>query len=372
MVEATASGDSVPKPTASAAIWDWAEQAGETEPSVPGETGPMSAARSVATLAPGLLLAAAGAAVGYAVHAAWPLVQPGTVAVAVGALLINLGVVPDAAGPGLAFASERLLRLAVVLLGFALSVRMVADLGGPALLVVLGTVAAAFFGTLALARLLKVNAATGLLVATGFSICGASAIAAMQPVAKAKKDDTAVAIALVTLCGTLAIIVLPLLQNPLGLTEPLAFGQWVGASVHDVGQTVATAATVPGSMQSAVIVKLTRVVLLAPLVLGVGLYLRGRRHEPAATTGKRPPLVPLFVACFIGAILLSSVVSLPAGLLDVLHRAQEILLAVALFALGTGIRWRVMRRAGGRPLLLGALSWLLVAGVAYAGVRLIG
>lgn len=190
-------------------------------------------------------------------------------------------------------------------------------------------------------------------------------------VTKSDKDDTAASVALVTLCGTLAIVVLPLLRHPLGLEEAVVFGQWVGASVHDVGQTVATANTVPGSLQSAVIVKLTRVILLAPLVLGGGLYLRRRRHETAATTARRPPLVPLFVAGFIAAIVLNSVVSLPTGFLEVAGAAQEILLTVALFALGTGIHWQMMRRAGGRTLLLGALAWLLVAAVSYTGVRLI-
>lgn len=319
---------------------------------------------------PGLLLAALGAAAGYGAHALWPGVQAGTIAVALGALLANARLVPDAAAPGLTFASKKLLRVAVVLLGFALSLRQVAELGGPGLAVVLVTVTCAFLGTLGLARLLRVRAATGLLVATGFSICGASAIAAMEPVAKGKKEDTAVSVALVTLCGTLAIVVLPLLRHPLGLDDPVVFGQWVGASVHDVGQTVATANTVPGSLQTAVIVKLTRVILLAPMVLLVGLAMR-RGNPGDGKAVKQPPLVPLFVACFIGAIVLSSVLTLPDGVLHAIHLAQELLLTVALFALGVGIRWEVMRKAGGRPLALGALAWLLVAGVAYAGVRLI-
>ncbi|WP_208378810.1 YeiH family protein [Cumulibacter soli] len=320
---------------------------------------------------PGLLMAGAGAGIGYLVHAWLPGVQPGTIAVALGALCVNLRMVPDAAGSGLTFASKKLLRVAVVLLGFALSLRQVAELGGPGLLVVLITVTIAFFGTIALARVLRVRRATGLLVATGFSICGASAIAAMEPLAKGKKDDTAVSVALVTLCGSLAIIVLPLLSRPLGLTDPLTFGQWVGASVHDVGQVVATGNAVPGSLESAVVVKLTRVILLAPLVFGVGLYLSQRRHAETSPSRKRPALIPLFVACFIGAILLNSIFTFPETLLDIAGTAQEILLAVALFALGTGISWRVMRRAGGRPLLLGLLSWVLVAGVAYCGVVLI-
>ena len=319
----------------------------------------------------GLGLASLGAGLGFALHRWIPGVQAGTVAVMLGALLANLGLVPSAATPGLGFAAKVVLRAAVVLLGFSLSLREVARLGGPGLVVVLATVGCAFFGTLMLARLLKVPPATGLLVATGFSICGASAIAAMEPVARGKKDDTAVAVSLVTLCGTLAIIVAPLLRLPLGLDEPAVFGQWVGASVHDVGQTVATATTVPGALESAVIVKLTRVVLLAPMVFGVGLFVQRRFRDEPSDSDKRPAVVPLFVAGFLAAIVLGSVVSLPQGFLAVAGRAQEVLLTVALFALGTTIHWKVLRRAGGRPLLLGLLAWLLVGSVAYLGVRFI-
>ncbi|MGA4670861.1 YeiH family protein [Propionibacteriaceae bacterium Y1923] len=332
----------------------------------------MNSPATVSSPVPGLVLAVLGGGLGLLVHWWFPGVQAGTVAVVLGAVLVNLGLLPEWAGPGLGVAAKQLLRLAVVLLGFALSLREVAQLGGPGLLVVLVTVVCAFTGTLLLARALKLPRATGLLVATGFSICGASAIAAMEPMARGKKDDTAVAVSLVTLCGTLAIVVLPLLRLPLGLVEPATFGQWVGASVHDVGQTVATANTVPGALESAVIVKLTRVVLLAPMVFGVGLYLRRRwQHEPGDEAARKPPLVPLFVVGFLAAILVNSLVALPQGFLQVAHTSQEVLLTVALFALGTTIRWQVMRRAGGRALVLGLLAWLLVASVAYLGVRMI-
>lgn len=337
-------------------------------------TPPARASRTVAyakRIGPGLAIAIVGAALGYLVHWLIPGIHQGSAAVALGAIAVNLGILPSRLDAGITFAAKKLLRIAVVLLGFSLSLTQVGELGISGLLVVLVTVAVAFGGTLLLARVLRVRRATGLLVATGFSICGASAIAAMEPVAKGRKDDTAVSIALVTLCGSLAIVVLPLLQGPLGLSDATMFGQWVGASVHDVGQTVATANVVPGALQTAVVVKLTRVILLAPMVVLVGLAVRNRlsrANAEADAPGKRPPLIPLFVAAFIVAIVLNSVIDIPGGVLDVLHRAQEILLTIALFALGTGIEWKVMRRAGGRPLLLGLLSWILVAGVAYAGV----
>ncbi len=155
----------------------------------------------------------------------------------------------------------------MVLLGLQLGLPQLLDLGLGGFGVVIGVAALTFGGTTVLGRLLGISSARSLLIATGFSICGASAVAAMSEVAGGDEDDTAVAIALVTLCGSVAIVLLPALRGPLGL-DPGDFGRWVGASVHDVGQTVATANRVDGALTTGVVVKLSRVVLLAPLVAG--------------------------------------------------------------------------------------------------------
>ena len=326
---------------------------------------------------PGLAAVAAAAALAYALAAVLPGIGASTVAVVLGALAVNLGLVRPALAPGARLASSRLLRIAVVLLGLQLALPQLLGVGAKGLVVVAVTVTATFFGTRALGRALGMPPARSLLVATGFSVCGASAVAAMSPVADGDEDDTAVAIALVTLCGTLAIFVLPALRGVLGLDDPRAFGSWVGASVHDVGQTVATANRVDGALTSAVVIKLTRVVLLAPLVAGVALARRSRRSgapgaSGAATAGKRPPVVPLFVLGFLAAIVITSTGVLPAPVLDGAKVLQQVLLVAALVGLGAGIRLSLLRRAGGSALAVGLTSWVLVAGVAWAGVRLLG
>lgn len=327
-------------------------------------------------LLPGLLAAAAAAAVAFGVSSLVPGLGPTTVAVVLGLLVANTGLQRAALAPGTAFASRRLLRTAVVLLGLQLPLGAVLALGWQGLVVVVVTVAVTFAGTLLLGRALGLPPGRSLLVSTGFSICGASAIAAVEPLAKARKDDVTTAVALVTLCGSLAILVLPPLAGPLGL-DPVAFGAWVGASVHDVGQVVATASRVDGALQTAVVVKLARVALLAPLVAGVGLAARRAARSRAAadddgTSRARVPLLPLFVVGFLLAVAVRSTGLLPTGLLDAAQLVQTVLLVAALYALGTGIRLRVLVRTGGRSLVLGLVSWVLVAGVAYAGVRLLG
>ena len=325
--------------------------------------------RSALAAAPGLAVVAAGTALAYAVSRVVPDLNPSTAAVVIGALLVNLGLHHRALHAGTHLASHRLLRIAVVLLGLQLAVGELAHLGVTGLVLVVVTVAITFSGTRLMGHWLGVPGPRSLLVATGFAICGASAIAAMKEVADGDDDDTAVAVALVTLCGSIAIFLLPVLAGPIGL-HGTAFGTWAGASVHDVGQTVATANRVPGALTAAVVVKLSRVILLAPLVLVVGL---GRsRRDAGATTTHRPPVVPLFVVGFLAAIAVRSSGVLPDGALSVAETVQHVLLTAALVGLGTGIHVAALRRTAGRSLVLALLSWVLVAGVAYAGVRLIG
>ncbi|MFJ9952195.1 YeiH family protein [Kitasatospora sp. NPDC091207] len=322
--------------------------------------------------APGLLLAALGVAAALAVHAAVPAVPKLTAAVVLGTAAAHLPglrpVVRGVARPGLSTAGRRLMRLGIVLLGLKLGLDDVLGLGWATVAMVIAVVAATFAGTLWLGRRLGLPGDQPLLVATGYSICGASAIGAVSQAAGSEEEDVAASVALVTLCGTLAIAVLPLLHQPLGLGDA-EFGRWVGASVHDVGQVVATAQTGgAGALREAVLVKLMRVVLLAPLVAGVAVAVRRARRDTPAATGKRPPIVPLFVAGFLAMIALRTTGVLPDRALTLAGDAQELLLAAALFGLGSAVHLPTLLRTGGRIALLGLASWVMVAGVSYAGV----
>lgn len=333
----------------------------------PSPTSPSRRSAFLAVL-PGLLACAAALGVGLLVAHWAPSISPLTVCVLAGVIIANCGLDIGRLRPGLQFAAKRLLRLGIVVLGLRLAVPDVLRLGLPTLAVIVGCVALTFFGTQALGRLLGVNPGTRLLMATGFSICGASAIAAMDGVTDNDEADVVTSITMVTLFGSLAIVVLPLLQRPLGLNDH-QFGMWAGASVHDVAQTVATASVAgAAALSTAVIVKLTRVVLLAPMVAAMSLY---RRRIGAHVGDKRPPLLPLFVAGFIAMVALRSTGWLPASVLNVAQHVETVLLGMALFGLGAGVRIGTLIRTGGRALLLGLTSWVLIAAVAYGGVLLV-
>ena len=320
---------------------------------------------------PGLVVAASAALVSWLVHLAVSAVPILTAAVALG---IVVGQVPalrptldGALRPGLRLAARALLRLGIVLLGLKLSLVDIASLGWLTIVTTVAVVVLTFAGTIGLGRAMGLTGHQPLLVASGFSICGASAIGAMGAAVRARHEEQAVPVALVTLCGTLAIAVLPVLWHPLGLSAT-GFGHWVGAGVHDVGQVVATAQLAgTAALAVAVVVKLTRVLMLAPMV-AITAAIERRRATDAS--GPRPAIVPLFVVGFLAAVVLNSFVPLPESVLTAADLIQTALLATALFALGASIRLAELARTGWRALVTGLVSWALIAVLAYFAVLL--
>ncbi|MFD1505874.1 YeiH family protein [Georgenia yuyongxinii] len=360
--------------------------------------------------APGLLLTTAVALVAFAVHSAVPVVSALLVAIVIGVILRNAGWLPAAAEPGVRYSARTVLRLGVVLLGLQLSIPEVVALGWEAIVVIVATVTLTWCFTLLVGRWLRVPRALRMLLATGTAICGASAVAAMSavlgereptatPAAPAAvdaageiaddedvEDAAATAVAAVTVFGTLSMLVLPTAAAALGLGDHAA-GVWVGAGIHEVGQVVAAGGVLgPTVLATAVVTKLGRVVLLAPLVAGVG-YARSRRarvaveHQvavdsasvvtgaaPTGVTHTRPPLVPGFVLGFLALVAVRSLLPVPAVVLDVVETAATLLLTVAMVALGTGVNLTVLLRRGGPAMLLGLVAALLAAGISLLGV----
>lgn len=328
----------------------------------------------------GLLIAGTGSILASVIHHFLPQVGALTWAVALGALLVNLDLLPQRHHASIKVVTTRTLRIGVVLLGLSLSVVSIAALGGPLIALVVVTLFSTLLATAWLGRRLGLGRPRSLLIATGFAICGASAIAAMEENAEADEEDVAVAIAMVTVAGTIAMVTLPLLQGPLGLST-VQYGAWAGASVHEVGQVVA-AATPAGAaaVGVAIVVKLTRVLLLAPVVASVSVLRRRRLARARAEAGVEatadidaalPPLVPLFVLGFLAMVAVRSLGLVPEAALGPISTAQNLVLGAALFGMGTGVRVRSLVRSSGRAFLLAAISTLVVASVALAGVVLL-
>lgn len=318
---------------------------------------------------PGLLLCAVAVVISMGINKLLPGVSALIVAIVLGITLTNVIRLPESTMPGITFASKKLLRLGIVFLGLQLVLSDIISLGAPMLLVIVCIVGGGIFSTLLIGRLMKMRAAQVLLIACGFSICGAAAVAGVEGVTDSDEEDVVTAVALVVIFGTLMIPAVPFLGQLLGMCPELN-GMWAGASIHEIAQVVAAGGIIGGgALAAAVIAKLARILMLAPVV--AVLSVRKRRRGNLNPEAKRPPIVPLFIIGFLAMILIRSFCNLPQGVIDAGSMIQTALLSAAMFGLGCGVKIRNLMNVGIRPFILAAISTLIVAGIAYAGIILV-
>lgn len=298
------------------------------------------------------------------------LFSPLILSIFLGILIRNTVGVSRFCQPGIRFSLKRLLRVAIVLLGLQLSLENVKTIGVTGFLLTLLILASTFGLTLWLGKQLKVDAKLTRLIAAGTSICGASAVIATNTVVEDSEENVAYAVAMVTLFGTLSMLLYPLLPVLLQLT-PEQFGFFCGSSIHEVAQVVAAAfqnGAVSGQM--ATIVKLSRVLLLAPMILLLGLCLmRAEVRERKLGLAQLP--IPWFIFYFLLVIVLNSLHLIPEPFRLRLLEVNQGLLTVALAAMGLETDLLKLRQIGAKPLYLAALSWLFISGFSLLLIKMV-
>ncbi len=324
------------------------------------------------SIGPGLLLTAAIAGGGFGLRQlpGLGLFSPMILSIVAGIVFHNVIGTPQRAKAGVVFSLRRILRFAIILLGLQLTVQEVIEVGATGIAVIALTLASTFLFTTWLGRLLGVDRKLTELIAAGTSICGASAVIATNTVTQAHDEDVAYAVACVTVFGSIAMFVYPLLPGVLHL-DPHAFGLWSGASIHEIAQVVA-AAFQDGKQagEFGTIAKLSRVMMLAPTVIVLGLLAarRAARHGHAHSQA-RPPL-PWFVLGFIALAIVNSFVIIPAEARNVIVPATTFLLSMALAAMGLETDVAKLRAKGIRPFLLGLSAFVFIAGFSLMLVKM--
>lgn len=333
----------------------------------------MSIFKTPANLSAGVFLSLLAAlAVWWGASLSWNRslhLSPLTLAILMGMLLGN--AIPsrflDGLHPGLRFAQQKILRFGIILYGLRLTLSDVFRLGPGAValdVAIIGCVVLAgyWLGT----RVFKLDPDTALLVSAGSGICGAAAVLATDRVIDSESHKASIAVATVVVFGTVAMFVYPLLYPLTGFTER-EFGIYTGATVHEVAQVVAAGRAV-GQVagDTAVVTKMLRVLLLAPVLLLVG---RVRRTQAAGAA--RSISFPWFVLWFGLVIAAQSLFTLPSVVRSGLIELDTVLLSSAMFALGVGTRWNQLSRAGTRPLLLAAVLFAGLVGGGFLLTRLL-
>lgn len=345
-----------------------------TMPEATSVPGHVPHAASPTSILPGLCLTVLIAVAAFACRKipGVSILSPMILAIVIGMLFHNLIGTPRRAKAGVTFSLKRLLRLAIILLGLQLTSAQVAAVGVVGVAIIAVTLISTFMFTKWLGHVIGVDRKLAELIAAGTSICGASAVIATNTVTNAHDEDVAYAVACVTVFGSISMFLYPALPALLHL-DAHQYGLWAGASIHEIAQVVA--AVFQNGQQAGefgTIAKLTRVMMLAPMVIALGVY-TARRHTAHAHGHERKKApMPWFVLGFVVLVGLNSVISIPAEPKSYIVQATTFLLSVSLGAMGLETDFRKLKAKGLRPLLLGAASWLFIAGVSLALVELVG
>ena len=268
--------------------------------------------------------------------------------------------------PGIQFCTKQVLRTGIVLYGFKLTFQSVIDIGGAALLIDAVVVAFTILLGAGLGRLLKMDRDTALLTSIGSSICGAAAVLGAEPVVKSQPYKAAVAVSTVVIFGTLSMFLYPALfrAGMLDLTTE-QMGLFTGATLHEVAHVVGAGNAMGQAISDpAIIVKMIRVMMLAPVLVILSIIL-SRREAAAGQTGqKRKITIPWFAFLFLAVIGFNSLHLLPSGVVSAINSLDTFLLTMAMTALGAESSFEKFKKAGARPFLLAALlyAWLFFGG----------
>ncbi|WP_156761539.1 YeiH family protein [Microbacterium karelineae] len=325
-------------------------------------------ARSVA---PGLALCTAIAATAAAIGALVPVAGSALPAIVLGVAIALVRVPSRILAPGIAAATGPVLRIAIVILGAQLSLGAIARVGAAALPVMIASLAACFAAAPLLRRALGVERRLGTLIGVGTGICGASAIAAVAPVIGASGATVSYAMSTIFLFNLAAIAAFPLLGHALGL-EPEAFGLLAGTAINDTSSVVAAAGVYgTAALGFAVAVKLVRTLAIIPvsLTLSIAEARRTSRGERLTPVGAAR-LVPWFLVGFLAVAFLRTAGWIPDPIVGAAPAASGFLIALALAGIGLSTDLDAIRRAGWRPLALGAILSILVTATTLIAMRL--
>ncbi len=296
-------------------------------------------------------------------------ISPLVVGIVIGIFYANTlhDKIPSAWENGITFSGKKILRFAIVFYGFRITFQQIAEVGIDGFMVSIIMLSTTFIlGTYLGTKVFKMDRDTSMLTASGASVCGAAAVLATEPVLKAQEHKTAVAVSMVVLFGTIAMFLYPALYSS-GMLDMNGreFGIYVGGTIHEVAQVVAVGGAFgQESSDAAVIVKMTRVIMIAPMLILLGLYLSYTAKKSGGESAGMSLVVPWFAVYFVAMAGFNSLQIVPQDAVDIINEIDTFLLTMAMTALGMGTRFAKFKGLGLAPLYTAGsmFLWLVVGG----------
>jgi uncharacterized integral membrane protein (TIGR00698 family) len=309
---------------------------------------------------PGILLAALIAIPAWFIGKTFPIIGSPVLGILFG-MILAFWKKPTVFNDGVKYTSKKLLQYSIILLGFDMNLFSVFKVGSETLVLMAFTLTAAFVTAFVAGRFLKLDSNIKTLIGVGTAICGGSAIAATAPVIHADDEEVAHSISTIFLFNVIAAFLFPFLGHILGMSDR-SFGLWAGTAVNDTSSVVAAGYSFSNAAGNlAVIVKLTRTLMIVPVTLILAFYTSKKSASGGKGDFNIAKIFPWFVLGFVLASVISTFVPMPSGIYSFLAGAGKFVIVMAMVSIGLNTNIVKLIKSGGKPILLGFICWVVLA-----------
>lgn len=316
--------------------------------------------KSTVNKLPGIALTALIAVPAWILGKLFPIVGSPVLGILFG-MILAFWKRPDFLNSGIQYTSKKLLQYSIILLGFSMNLFNVFKVGKQTLILMAFTLTAAFVTAFIIGKLLKIDGKTATLIGVGSSICGGSAIAATAPVIQASDEEVAHSISTIFFFNVIAAFLFPFLGHALGMSDQ-SFGLWAGTAVNDTSSVVAAGYSFSNAAGNlAVIVKLTRTLMIVPITLVLAVYTSKKAAGQQKGSFHFAKIFPWFVLGFLAASILNTFLALPAEISSFLSEAGKFVIVMAMAAIGLNTNLIQLVKNGVKPILLGLTCWVVLA-----------
>ncbi|MCM3666290.1 putative sulfate exporter family transporter [Mesobacillus subterraneus] len=343
-----------------------------TELQQPASTIPLLSKILNSKNVPGVLLLVAIGILSNSLGKDYPLIGGAVIAIVIGILIRQFLGVPVIFADGISYTLKKLLKLAIILLGFSFSFAQIFQVGLNSLIIVFVAVVAGITLTFFVGRLFGLKGNIPLLISLGTGICGATAIATTGPIIKAKDEDIVYAVNTIFAFNVLAVLIYPLIGHLLSLPDN-QFGVWAGTAIHDTSSVVAAGYSYSNSAGDAsVVVKLIRTLMLIPVAVLLSIYISVKNTKlDNDNKVKISKIFPYFILIFAGAAALNTVVPLPQTFVDTSSDVAKFVILMVMASVGLGTDFKKIKSVGIRPLIVGLLSSFIMGTISLILVKLL-
>lgn len=321
--------------------------------------------KTISNKIPGILLAGIIAVPAWLLGRAFPIVGSPILGILFG-MILAFWHRPAVCDEGVKYTSKKLLQYSIILLGFEMNLFNVYKVGSQTLTLMMFTLTATFVTAFVAGKLLKVNGKTSTLIGVGTAICGGSAIAAAAPVIDASDEEVAHSISTIFLFNVIAAFLFPFLGHVFGMSDT-SFGLWAGTAVNDTSSVVAAGYTFSNAAGNlAVIVKLTRTLMIVPVTLALAVY-TSRKSMQCDSKDKVncsyniAKIFPWFVLGFVAASIINTFVPMPHGMNSFLAQTGKFVIVMAMASIGLNTNVVELVKSGAKPILLGLICWFVLS-----------